>query len=100
MDQEYVIIKPGLELPNDFLDKDAYDINREKYIVEIGDELENWWRNEYESSAIGLEIIGAILIGSDLYHDIRFRIRNNEDQKWDKNNTPMAKLIRARLINP
>lgn len=97
---KYTIIKKGTKLPKDFiLEKSNLDnfymneLNREKYIIEMGNEKEDWWFNEYKTP-ITVEVIGAKILGSTSYHDIRYRLRKDKDEKFNKN-----KLFEYKMIN-
>ena len=90
--KEYTLIKQGTILPEDFLIDGI--INREKYIVEFGFADSQKWYDEFMTS-VDAEIIGAIVIGSNLYNDFRFRQRTKEDEKWELSKTLIGKIITA-----
>lgn len=87
--QNYNLIKKHSRLPEDFIVDDI--INRDKYIVEYGYSDEDEWYDEY-LCLVTAEIIGAIVVGSDFYKDIRWRLRTKNDKKWDLHKTIYAKL--------
>jgi hypothetical protein len=91
---QWILIKPENKLPDDFLDMGAYNINRDKYVLEAGHEKENYWQDEY-LSPITLEMVGAIMIGSKMYCDFRYRERTSEDKPWNKYDTLIAKIYQS-----
>jgi hypothetical protein len=87
----YVQIKQGIQLPEDFLIDGV--INRDKYIVEMGFYDLDKWYNEHQFQPTA-EIVGAIVIGSNQYNSIRYRVRTEHDKPFD-----LAKTIIGKLIN-
>src|SRR5690606_35132214 len=88
----YTLITKGTVLPEDFIIESK--INRDKYVVEIGFKDENKWYSEFQYTILA-ETIGAIIIGSDLYRDVRYRLRTEEDEKFDLTKTTIGKIINA-----
>lgn len=93
MQLEYTKIKKGTCLPNDFVVKGV--LNREKYVIEFGVKGTDKWYDEFSSPATA-EIIGAIVIGSTIYHDFRFRERTESDETWALHKTLFGKIISGR----
>lgn len=83
-------IKKGIILPDDFVIEEV--LNRDKYIIEHGFFDEQKWFDEF-SSPVTVEIIGAIVIGSDSYNDFRWRLRTENDEKWDLTKTTIGKIM-------
>ena len=90
--EKFNLIKTGATLPNDFVIDGV--INRDKYVIEQGFIDEGKWYNEF-SSYVTAEVIGAIVLGSNIYNDFRWRVRTEKDEKWDLNKTTIAKLMNA-----
>ena len=93
----WTIIKKGTILPDDFLDMKNYFINHEKYVIEMGYE-DQGWQDEYHTP-VTPEIIGAILLGSDMYADIRFRQRTFDDKIWNKYDTLISRIMNTTLFD-
>lgn len=93
----FEVIKKGTLLPDDFIDDDV--LNRNLYIIESGISNEGYWRNEYESDGLTAEIIGAIVIGSKAYRDVRYKLRTSNDPPYDLQKSFMADLIKKTVFN-
>ncbi len=93
--KQYTLITKGTVLPDDFLDEDGYDLNRQKYIIEVG--IDNQWKSEYWSDLLTVEMIGAIVIGSKAYKDVRFRKRVESDDSYDPSKSFVGVLINNTL---
>jgi len=89
-DKDWTIIKKGTSLPDDFVKNGV--LNREKYVIEHGFSDTNKWFDEF-SSPVTAEIIGSIIIGSNAYNDFRYRLRTDNDDKWDLKKTTIAKIM-------
>ena len=85
----YTEIKQNTQLPEDFI-LDGI-VNREKYIVEMGfSDLDKWYdEHQFQLSA---EIIGATVIGSDMYNSIRYRVRLESDESFNLSKTTIGKI--------
>ena len=81
----WIIIEKGIQMPDDFVDE--HIINREKYIIERGFINDPEWYDEYKSSSITLEMIGAIILGSNAYAPMRYRRRKTTDKPWNVEET-------------
>jgi hypothetical protein len=88
----YKLIERGTILPADFIIDGV--INREKYIVEYGYFDEGKWYDEF-SAPVTAEVIGAIVIGSNAYNDFRWRLRTENDEKWDLAKTTIGKIMNS-----
>ena len=87
----YIEIKKGTDLPEDFVINGT--VNRDRYIVEMGfSDLDKWYDEHYIQPNI--EMIGAIVIGSNQYNSIRYRSRQDADKKFDITKTLISKLIK------
>lgn len=86
---EYTTIKKSTVLPDDFVVKSV--LNREKYVIEAGRSSLDKWNDEFNTH-VSAEIVGAILIGSDIYIDYRFRVRTESDPEWELSKTFIGKL--------
>lgn len=86
------LIKKGVILPDDFVINGV--LNRDKYIIEHGFSDREKWFNEF-SSPVTAEVIGAIMIGSDAYNDFRWRLRTENDEKWDLTKTTIGKIMNS-----
>jgi hypothetical protein len=95
IDYNWVVIKKGTQLPDDFIIDDGEQLNHDVYIIEAGNEKENWWMNEYESMFITIEIIGGMIIGAKRYKDVRFRNRTIHDKKWNIEETQEYRMFKA-----
>jgi hypothetical protein len=85
----YIEIKQGTQLPEDFVTDGT--INRDKYIVEMGfSDLDKWYDEHHIQPTA--EIIGAIVIGSDQYNSIRYRVRTEDDKPFDLTKTIIGKM--------
>lgn len=88
---QYTIIKKGTILPDDFVVNGL--INRDKYIVEVGFiSIDKWFDELSASSEVTAEIVGAVVIGSDIYQSIRYRKRLETDERWNLRKTLGAKI--------
>jgi hypothetical protein len=96
-EQEWISVKKGITLPDDFLSDDGYDLNRDRYVIESS-RGNGEWRNEYDSDLLTVEIVGAIVIGSKAYHELRYRLRAEHEQPYDSSKSTLAKLFRN--LNP
>jgi len=95
MSKEFTIIERGTELPIDFADGAIVD--RDKYVIEMEMGPDIWW-DEHKVSTISLEIVGAIVIGSDAYKRVRFRKRTAMDEKFNIGNTIAGKIIASKCM--
>lgn len=95
IDRNWVVIKKGTQLPDDFVIDNGMQLNRDTYIIETGNEKENWWMDEYKSSHITIEVIGTIVIGGKRYNDVRFRNRTIHDKPWNIKETSEYKMWNA-----
>jgi hypothetical protein len=89
---EYTLIKSGSLLPGDFVINGV--LNREKYIIECGFSDKEKWYSEF-ATPVNVEVIGAIIIGSNFYCDFRWRQRTESDERWDLTKTTIAKMMNA-----
>ena len=87
----YLIMK-GVILPDDFVIDGV--LNRDKYIIEHGFSDGGKWFDEF-SSPVTAEVIGAIVIGSDAYNYFRWRLRTENDEKWDLTKTTIGKIMNS-----
>ena len=86
----YIEIKKDTKLPEDFIVGGL--VNRDKYIVEMGfSDIEKWYNEHHIQPST--EIIGAIVIGSDRYNPIRYRIRTDDDERFDITKTTVGKIM-------
>ena len=88
----YTIITKGTITPDDFVIEGQID--RDKYIVEMGFKDDDKWYTELEYQ-VSAETVGAIVLGSTLYRDIRYRLRTKNDKKFDITKTTIAKIMNA-----
>ena len=94
----WTIIKGGKQLPDDFIDEKGL-INHRDYVIEMGKKNEDWWVDELKTGMLTLEMIGAIIIGSKNYNDLRFRQRTPSDNLWDKFKTLEYKIMNNNLLD-
>jgi len=88
----YTIITKGTIIPDDFVIE--AQIDRDKYVVEMGFKDEDKWYTELEYQ-VSAETVGAIVLGSTLYRDTRYRLRTKNDEKFDITKTTIAKIMNA-----
>jgi hypothetical protein len=87
----WTIIKKGVMPPDDFIIEG--EINRDKYIVEVGWPEEDKWMSEYDSHGVTPAMIGENILGTDAFKDVRFRERTKEDNTWDHRKTKGYSII-------
>lgn len=92
---EFIMIKKHSVIPDDFVVDGV--LNRDRYIIEAGVAKENYWRDEYSSSAVSVEMIGAVVIGSTSYNDFRYRERTAKDAPYDLSKSKESLLIENSL---